>query len=136
MSKATIRTLLESRLRAWADARPISVDWENQTFEAPADAYLRFFILPAPTDSQTLDGSHRLYTGVFQISIVCPKEAGPQPGEAIEAELEALFPYSLRVTSGNFELTQTSPLSAGPVINEADRYTIPMSGTYRADTFI
>ena len=129
MSKATIRTLLESRLKAWADARPISVDWENQTFGAPADTYLRFFILPAPTDSQTLDGSHRLYTGVFQISIVCPKDAGPQPGEA-------LFPYSLRVTSGNFELTQTSPLSAGPVINEADRYTIPMSGTYRADTFI
>ena len=136
MSFPTIRQLLESRLMTWAGTRTpaLSVQWENKPFSPPAGPYLRFFIIPAPTEGQALDGTHRAYTGSFQVSIVTPKNQGSEPADSIAVELEALFPDSLRLENGSFVLTQTSPISSGPPIQESDRYTVPLFAFYRADT--
>ncbi len=75
MSHNIIATIYEARLIAWAKALPVplKVVVENEAY-APKDGetYLKAYTLPADTASNTLAGDHRLYTGVFQVSIVMP----------------------------------------------------------------
>lgn len=138
MSQRRIRQLLEDRLATWAAGRatPLSVAWENVPFDPPAGVYLRAFLLPAPTLSQTLDGAHRQYTGVFQVSIIAPRNGGPGVAEGIASELDTLFPNNLRLTIANpaFAVQIISPMSIAGAIQEPDRYTLPVSCQYRADT--
>lgn len=137
MSTHAIRTALDSRLATWAAARSpvLRIAFENSDFEpASGETYLRAFILPADTASQTLDGLHRGYRGVYQVSIVTPPHVGPGAAHGIAAELDALFPMNGRYTSGSVTVQITSPVSAGPALQEPDSFTVPASFTYRADT--
>ncbi len=138
MSHKRVRQLLESRLATWAAARSpaLLIAWENQPFTPPAGTYLRAFLLPAQTDSQTLDGVHRLYTGVFQVSVIAPDSTGPGATEGIADEIAALFPNNLRLTiaSPAFVVQLVSPMSQTQGIQTPDRYTVPVSAQYRADT--
>lgn len=134
MSQKTIRKLYEQRLATWAAAKPISVAWQNAPFTPPAGAYLRAFLLPADTDSQDLAGDHRAYTGVFQVSIVAPAGQGSAAAETLAEELAALFPNNLPLSNGEFGVQIVSPCSAGPAIQDGNRYTVPVWFRYRADT--
>ncbi|MEE4465711.1 phage tail terminator-like protein, partial [Azotobacter chroococcum] len=110
MSNRLIRSLYEQRLAAWAAARSLPVAWQNVPFTPPASGiYLRAFLLPADTDSLDLEGAHRLYTGVFQISIVAPNGNGSGDAEQPAADLDAEFPQNLRLTSGAFAVQIVSP---------------------------
>lgn len=129
-----IRTLYEQRLATWAATKSLTVAWQNALFTAPAGAYLRAFLLPADTDSQDLAGAHRAYTGVFQVSIVAPAGQGSVVAETLAAELDALFPNNLLLSSGAFGVQIVSPCSAGPAIQDGTRYTLPVWFRYRADT--
>lgn len=137
MSNANVRAALESRLATWAAARvpALPVAWEN----APSDpatgaAYLRAFVLPANTESQDLQGLHRGYRGVFQVSIVCPINAGPGAAVGIADELAAQFPVNGRYTSGSTTTQIIGPASPGPGQQEPEAYVLPVSIPYRADT--
>ncbi len=136
MSQAKIRRLYESRLKTWADARstPLVVAWQNAPLKEHDPTYLQAFLLPAFTDSQDMKGDHRSYTGVFQISIVCKVGQGSGEGEGIADELAALYPLNLRLTLSDFTVQIITPLAISPAIPESDRYTVPVSFTYRADT--
>lgn len=138
MTMPRIRQLLETRLNTWAAARSpaLSIAWQNVPFTPPAGAYLRAFILPAETDSQTLDGGHREYTGLFQVSVCAPRDTGPGAAESIAEEIATLFPNSLILTiaSPAFAVQMVSPMSIGRAIQEPDRYVIPIWARYRADT--
>lgn len=135
MSDKSIRSLLEARLATWAAARTpaLPVAWENVTFTPPDGAYLRAFILRAETTSQDLAGALRNRLGIFQVNIVAPGGAGAGPAEAIAAELEALFPNNLRLTSAGGTVQAVTPLRTRPAIPDGDRYTVPVDFTYRAD---
>lgn len=135
MSNRLIRSLYEQRLAAWAAARSLPVAWQNVQFRPPASGiYLRAFLLPADTDSLDLEGAHRVYTGVFQISIVTPNGQGSGTAEQLAADLDAEFPNNLRLTSGAFTVQIISPCSQGPSIPGDTHYIVPVSFTYRADT--
>lgn len=135
MSQALVRAAFESRLATWAAARSpaLPIAWENAK-AAPALPYLRVALLPAPTVSQTLDGLHRAYRGVFQILIVAPLDVGPGAAEGIAAEIAALFPMNLRIASGVLTVQTTSPASPAPALQHASDFTVPVSIAYRADT--
>ncbi|WKN20810.1 DUF4128 domain-containing protein [Azotobacter vinelandii] len=134
MSTKLIRSLYEQRLAAWASARSLPVAWQNVKFAPPASGiYLRAFLLPADTDSLDLEGAHRLYTGVFQISIVAPSGQGSGTAEQLAADLDAEFPLNLRLTSGAFAVQIVSPCSQGPVIQGDTHYMLPVWFRYRAD---
>lgn len=139
MSQSRIRQLLESRLKAWADARSpaLRVAWENVDF-TPADeeTYLQAFLLPAPTVSGDLKGDHRSYTGIFQISVIVPKGNGAGAGEGVANEIATLFPVNLRlsIASPEFEVMVLTPMSIGAAQSEPDKYLLPVSAQYRADT--
>lgn len=137
MSTNAIRAALESRLETWAAARvpALRIAWQNTSFTpANGETYLAAFLLPADTGSEDLKGDHRAYRGVFQVSITCPINAGAGAAFGIAAELNTLFPVNGRYSSGSVTAQIIGPASAGPAISEPDRFTVPVSIPYRADT--
>lgn len=135
MSQKRIRQLIESRLSAWAVAEGYPVAYQNQDFTPPENGiYLRAYLLPAPTGSDTLAGDHRRYQGVFQVSVVVPTGEGAGQAEDIVGELADLFPLYDRLSLDVFTVVITTPVSQGPEIPEASTFTLPASFSYRADT--
>ena len=137
MSHAIIASVYEAKLIAWNAARPekLKIVFENTAY-APADGetYLRAFTIPGDTASNTLSGDHRLFTGVFQVSIIAPAGTGKAKTNPIAAELTDLFPIYARDTKGAVTVVTMSPVDPGPGITGDSTYTVPVSFLYRADT--
>lgn len=137
MSHNIIASIYEARLIAWAKALPVplKVVVENEAY-APKDGetYLKAYTLPADTASNTLAGDHRLYTGVFQVSIVTPSGKYRGVAGALADQIAALFPMYERNTKGALTVVTMSPVDPGPGISEDATYTVPASFLYRADT--
>ncbi|AKJ28840.1 DUF4128 domain-containing protein [Caldimonas brevitalea] len=136
MSQALIRQAFETRLKTWADAQApaIPIAWQNVTMTPPAGRYLRAFLLPASTGSDDLAGEHRVFRGLFQVTVVTPIGTGPGQAEQLAGQLDLLFPLTEPLAVGGLLVYLTSPMSAGPAIQEPDRYAVPVSAGYRADT--
>jgi len=135
MTQAIVRRALESALKAYADAQSITVAWENIEFTQPDTVYLRAFVLPAETTSADIGRVNRRFSGVFQVSIVSPTGTGPAATETIAAGLSAAFPPATPLGAGGVTVWITEPLSQGPAIQDRDRYVIPCSLPYAADTY-
>lgn len=137
MSHAIIRQLFEGRLTDWAAARTpaLRIAYEGAPF-TPADGetYLKAFAIPASTGSNTLGGDHRVYTGVFQVSIVTPSGSGPGAAEGLVDEIAELYPLYMRLNRGDFEVIVLTPVEPSPGIPDDTTYTVAASFQYRADT--
>ncbi|RRV49582.1 phage tail terminator-like protein [Pseudomonas sp. p106] len=132
MSHARARQAIEIKLAAWAVARPIRVANFGQEFEAePGETYLRAFQLPASTLCRYLAGEAYEYSGIYQVSIVCPTGQALGIAEALIAALSELFPVDSELIRSGFEGLITEPVEQGPTITESATYTIPASFTYR-----
>lgn len=135
MSHQIIRSLLEQRLTAWAVGRGLRVAYQGVSFEPqPDETYLSAFLLPAGTDTNTLSGDHRLYTGVFQINIVTPVGNGTGDAEGLVDEIGTLFPAYLRLRRDDFVVVVLTPVEPGPPIQADTTLTVSASFQYRADT--
>lgn len=137
MSHNIIASIYEARLIAWAKALqvPLKVVVENEAYTPPNGAtYLKAFTLPADTASNTLAGDHKLFTGVFQVSIVTPSGKFRGAAGAIADQIASLFPLYERNTKGALTAVTMSPVDPGPGISEDATYTVPVSFLYRADT--
>ncbi|MBZ5757945.1 DUF4128 domain-containing protein [Pseudomonas sp. S5(2021)] len=133
MSHHIVRGLYESRLSAWASVKGLKVAWQGVAFSPPPGIYLQAFMLPALTDSIDLAGDTRTFIGVFQVSIVAPNGKGTGAAEALVAELDALFPYTLELVSGDLTVSIVKPVDPGPMIPGSTTFTLPVSFGYRAD---
>ncbi|QTH12470.1 DUF4128 domain-containing protein [Pseudomonas corrugata] len=137
MSHAIIASIYEAKLIAWNNARPqkLKIVFENMAYTPAADeTYLRAFTIPGDTASNTLAGDHRLFTGIFQVSIIAPAGTGKSKTNPIVDELASLFPLYVRDTKGDFVVIVMSPVDQGPGITGDTSYTVPVSFSYRADT--
>jgi hypothetical protein len=137
MSHKIIRSLLEGRLKAWAAARSpaLRIAYQSVAFTPTAnETYLRAFLLPAGTNSNDLAGAHRLYTGVFQITIVTPSGSGTGAAEGLADELAVLYPLNDQLTKTGFSVQVMTPVSPGPGQQEDTALALPVSFQYRADT--
>ena len=137
MSHAIIASIYEARLIAWNAARSekLKIVFENTAYTpGEGETYLRAFTIPGDTASNTLGGDHRLFTGVFQVSIVAPAATGKTKTNPIVAELTDLFPLYARDTKGAVTVVTMSPVDPGPGITGDSAYTVSVSFTYRADT--
>lgn len=136
MSDLRIRRLLESRLLTWAESQEIKVATENTPFTPPnEEIYLECFLLPGATNDEFLAGGHTAYVGVFQINIRAPLNQGPGPSGEVAEQLRALFPNLLALTdSSGFTVTVMSPLSIAQGFVSRERWLVPTSFVYRADT--
>ncbi len=136
MSNAIIRAALESRLKTWAAAQspPIPIAYQNAPFTPPTQArYLRAFLLPAETDSQYVEGTDRIYMGLFQISICVPAGTGPGVAEQLVVSLESIFAYPLVIVRSGWNIAINRPLSTSPAMQEDGLYVLPVHIRYRAD---
>lgn len=131
-----IRTLLEGRLKTWADAQSpsIPVAWQNVPFTPPTGRFLRAWVMPAETGSETLDGAHRRYAGVFQVNVFVPQGTGPAAGEALAEAIAALYPMNDLLSMTGLDVMIVSPMSIAQGFNSDGRYVVPVSCRYRADT--
>jgi len=137
MSHAIIASIYEAKLIAWNNVRPekLKIVFENMPYTPTAgETYLRAFTIPGDTASNTLGGDHRLYTGVFQVSIICPAGTGKAKASPIAAEIIALFPLYVRDEKNGFVVTPMTPVDVGPGITGDSTYTVPLSFSYRSDT--
>ncbi len=132
MSIALIRKGFESRLKTWATAQSIAVAYENVAFTPPATKYLRAYLLPAPTDSETLDNLHRGYVGVFQVNIVMPLNVGSNEAQSLADSIAGLYPVSF--AQDTIRVYITRPFSSRPAYQDGDRYVYPIYCNYRVDT--
>jgi hypothetical protein len=136
MSELVIRGLYEKRLIDWADTNDLEVATENDEFDPPIDAsvYLRIFLLPARIDSLDLAGEHTLFQGVCQIDIVTQRGVGANAAGLIVPQLRDLFRLNLQLTAPDGFMVQiVSPLGPTSGLQNASRYIVPTSFTYRAD---
>lgn len=136
MSQKNCRAALEGRLATWAAARSpaLRLAPENVQFTPVAgETYLRPRLIPADTLSQTLDGLHRGFRGIFQIDIVAPINGGPGHAAGIAAELDTLFPVNGRYSAGGTTVQIITPASAAPADPLPSEYVLPVSLQYRAD---
>lgn len=132
MSHARARQAIEIKLMAWATARPIRVANFEQGFEAePDETYLQAFQLPAGTTCRYLGSDAYEYTGVYQVSIVCPAAQPLATAESLVGELSSLFRVDSELSRSGFEGLVTEPVDQGPTITESATYTVPASFTYR-----
>ncbi len=139
MSHAIIASIYETKLIAWNAARleKLKIVFENTAYTPAADeTYLRAFTLPGDTASNTLGGDHRLYTGVFQVSIVAPAGSGKAKTNPVVAELVDLFPAYARDTKGEVTVIAMTPAGPGPGVAGEYSYTVSVFFTYRADVFV
>ncbi|MFJ2480682.1 phage tail terminator-like protein [Pseudomonas sp. NPDC087598] len=137
MSHNLIASIYEARLIAWAKALPVplKVVVENEAFTPVADAtYLRAYTLPADTASNTLGGDHRMYTGVFQVSIVTPSGKFRGAAGALADQITALFPLYERNKKGALTVVTMTPVDQGLGMPDDTTFTVPVSFQYRADT--
>lgn len=137
MSHKIIRSLLETRLKTWAAARTpaLRIAYQNVAFTPNnGETYLRAFLIPAGTDSNDLAGAHRLYTGVFQITIVTSTGNGPSGAETIADELAILYPLNDRLVRNGLTALIMTPVEPGPELAEDTAFALPVSFQYRADT--
>ncbi|MCT8165636.1 MULTISPECIES: DUF4128 domain-containing protein [unclassified Pseudomonas] len=132
MSQARARQAIEIKLMAWATARPIRVANFEQGFEAgPDETYLQAFQLPASTICRYLGGEAYEYSGIYQVSIVCPAGQPLGIAESLVGELSSLFRVDSELSRSGFEGLVTEPVDQGPTITESATYTVPASFTYR-----
>lgn len=132
MSQARARQAIEIKLMAWATARPIRVANFEQAFEAQqGETYLQAFQLPAGTTCRYLGSDAYEYTGVYQVSIVCPAGQPLAIAETLVDELSSLFRVDSALSRNGFEGLITEPVEQGPTITESATYTVPASFTYR-----
>lgn len=137
MSQARIRQALESALKTWADAQGIVVAWENVTLVSPpAGAYLRSQLLPLPTESADIGGKNRRFGGVYQVTLVMPTGAGPGAADALAAAVAALYPPGVPIVVSGLSVWIVRPMSQAPPVVDRDRFIVPCSLTYAADTYL
>lgn len=132
MSHARARQAIEAKLITWAAARPIRVANFEEGFEAESgETYLRAFQLPAGTTCRYLGGEAYEYSGVYQVSIICPAGQALATAEALIDELSSLFRVDSELSRNGFEGLIVEPMEQGPTITESATYTVPASFTYR-----
>lgn len=137
MSHAIIASIYEAKLIAWNSIRKqkLKIVFENMAYTpAAGETYLRAFTIPGDTASNTLGGDHRLYTGVFQVSIIAPAGTGKTETNPLVSELTSLFPLYARSTKDEVTVITMSPVDPGAGITGDSVYTVPVSFSYRADT--
>lgn len=144
MSDRLIRSLFESWLKAWADAREpkLPIAFEDVAFTPPpGDAsYLKVYLLPGNTDCEDLEGKHTSFRGVLQVSIVTKAGSGRGAAGLIAEELAALYPNNLELKKLElgkepFAVFIRSPMTTAPAIQGESTSALPVSFQYRADTF-
>lgn len=129
MSHQVINAALALHLKALG--KPTA--YENATFEPTAGVlYLREAMLPAPTTNIGIAlGSTRDYRGIYQVTVLAPRDAYKAAGYAAADEVSAHFARGLKLTTSS-TIVLVMQNTIAPAFVSGDRWAIPVSIEYRA----
>jgi hypothetical protein len=102
------------------------------------DTFIVAHIIPADTESDTLSGDHKAYTGIFQMMVRSDALGnGVLNAELAADKLQEIFYINRRLSDNDFVVQVTSPLRVGEGIQGPEGnewWQVPCRFTYRADT--
>jgi hypothetical protein len=133
MTQDRVRVAIENAVKVWVTAQALPFAWPNVVFTPPTGIYGRLSILPAPTLNVDLQGTHRGYIGVFQVSLYEEMGKGDGAVTQLADTLAAAFPVNRRITQSGLTLQITSAANIAPAVEGDVRDFVPVSLNYRAD---
>lgn len=139
MSNLLVRKAFELRVQTWAADQipPLPVAYQNAPFVVPADwRYARCFVLPGQTDSRDLEGKHRDYVGVFQVTLSTALNTGFRESMDLAESLDETFSTGLPMVQDGFRVWIVSPMSPASALDDPNALVIPVSARYRAERFL
>nr|ADV36523.1 gp13 [Edwardsiella phage eiMSLS] len=142
MSVSRIRALLEGHLSAVVvgleyPLGDILVAWENTPTDRPSltNVMLVPNLMPAESDSISLQQTDVIYQGIFQITAMIPAGHGTRAPEKLADDIAAAFPATLMLRDASgFAVGVSGPASVFNGLATDTGYNIPISVTYRALT--
>jgi hypothetical protein len=134
MSYQTIRDLLRVQLNTTPGNLPTA--WENVAYTpVVGDPYQSVHLLPARTENPTFDRPFRRETGLMQVSLFFPVNAGPDPAALRAQAIASMFPRGLTLVNGTLRVLIDASPFIGPARNEGAWYFLPVSIPYTADVY-
>lgn len=132
MSHALARQAIEAKLLAWSkqSGNPPVIFGLSKAYPTNLP-YLHGYLMPALTTAPYLAADGLNYVGVYQVSIVCNPDQPIGNAENIVNKLSDLFMVDSLLEQGGFSGIVIEPVSQGPTIVEASKYTVPVSFRYR-----
>ena len=127
MSESTVAAALAARLATLA----IPTQYENAPFTPTAgQTYLAEAFLPAERQAVGLAKTDAI-VGVYQVSVMAPKDGTKGPGYTAAKLVSALFPRGLRIDRDGVTVTILQS-SQAPAMPMGDRWMVPVSMEFRA----
>ena len=131
-----IRKALNSAVETIAQAlatpeTPIAVLWENITAQALRNdtLYLEPYLLPAATQFTGFQQTARIYSGVFQVTLIVPADTGTQfADEYADGIVDSSVWRSIKIGTRTLQLTDAPHYSA--MLEDGDKVRIPITVPY------
>lgn len=144
MSQARVRKLFYNALLEYTDTTGIAVYLDNiREFDQngsaieppPSGNYLHAHLIPADTYDDSLSGDHKVFIGMFQVTIVTEYGRGSKIAEDIADEIQQVFSLNRRfIDSSGFTVQVISPIKVPEGRQQGVQWRLPVYFDYRADT--
>jgi hypothetical protein len=131
----SVRSELESRIKAWAESQSpaVPVSWEGVAFNKPLDGvFIQPFILPAQTQNPTVDGNRTRELGILHVNCWSPDGIGMGRVEALADKIVSLFPILPKTGTVSIERT---PSKQAPMVADGWRI-LPVVIYYRREGIV
>lgn len=136
MSNLLIRQCFESLLSALSLLQnpPMHIAFENVISENQNSSYVECSLQPSNNTTESLDGAHNCYSGIFQIVVICKKGFGYGEAGLIAEAITNFFKCDSRFEYGPITVTIIEPPSIMTAVTTDRNYCVPILITYRTDT--
>lgn len=152
MSHGRIRKLFNNALLEYTDTTGIPVyldnvrsfDQNGVPIDPPANGdYLKTHLIPADTYDDSLSGDHRVYIGIYQVTIITKYGVGSLQSENIADAIQNVFELNRRfvdpadtnpIVENRFAVQVTSPVVVPEGRQQGVQWMLPIHFEYRADT--
>lgn len=97
-------------------------------------------LIPAPSETQTVGGDHKRFTGIYQVDVKVFMDADDPSADFnnklydIQDKLQDIFEVDMLITSTNFSVQVISPLKTSAARQFKQWWTCHCYFNYRADT--
>jgi hypothetical protein len=136
MSHAKARNLFNKALQDYATTKGYKVAYDNVKYSpVVGEVYLQSHLIPASTLTETLGGDHKMFLGLYQVSIVTAYGTAVLVSDTIAAELQNIFTIDKVFTdTTGFQVQVYSPFHTpeGKVVGTS--WIVPSYFEYRSDT--
>jgi hypothetical protein len=135
MSTLSIRQGLEKHLKLLTPA--VSIAYENVDFtRATGTPYQEVTLLPAQPDNSSAGPHHYIETGLMQVMLCYPLNAGPGTAAARAELTRNHFKRGTTIIEDGIKIIINKTPQISPAMTDSERYKIPISIYYQADIFI